>query len=123
MVAHRLADKHYLGDDSSKKTDGQPAAPGKNGLFLATRCHGNFLENVPLALVLAAVAELNGGSRRYLTAALGSLLALRVVHTELGLLRNDAMGIGRPVGYFGTLAVQAGLAGYAAYLVRGYWGF
>ena len=128
VVAHRLADKHYLGDNSAKATDGQQAAaaaaaPGKNGLFLATRCHQNFLENVPLALVLAATAELNGGNRQYLTAALGSLLALRVAHTELGLRRQDAMGVGRPIGYFGTLAVQVGLAGYAAYLVKGYWGF
>jgi len=31
------------------------------------------------------------------------------------------MGKGRPVGFFGTQAVLASIAGYAAYLVKGYW--
>lgn len=122
VTARRIADKQYLGDNSSKEDAQSPAAQA-NGLFLATRCHQNFVENVPLALVLAAAAELNGGNRRYLTAALGSLFALRVAHTEFGLLRKDAMGLGRPAGYFGTLAIQLGLAGYAAFLVKSYWGF
>ncbi|KAK5658094.1 hypothetical protein OQA88_2650 [Cercophora sp. LCS_1] len=29
-------------------------------LYIASRCHENFIENVPFALILAAVAELNG---------------------------------------------------------------
>jgi hypothetical protein len=31
--------------------------------------------------------------------------------------------IGRPLGYIGSMGILAGLAGYSAYLVRGYWGF
>ena len=124
VTSRRLADEHYLGDNSANGEEAESAeARAANPLFLATRCHQNFVENVPLALVLAATAELNGGNRRYLTAALGSLFALRVAHTEFGLLRKDAMGLGRPAGYFGTLAIQLGLAGYAAFLVKSYWGF
>lgn len=37
--------------------------------------------------------------------------------------REDALGVGRPVGYYGTLASMLGLAGYAAFLVKGFWGF
>jgi hypothetical protein len=31
------------------------------------------------------------------------------------------MGVGRIVGFYGTQTVLASLAGYAAYLIRGYW--
>ncbi|KAI1384584.1 membrane-associated, eicosanoid/glutathione metabolism protein [Hypoxylon trugodes] len=114
VVAHRLSDKHYLGDNSSK--DGNP----NNKLYLATRSHQNFLENVPLALTLAAFAELNGGNRRTLTAILSALLTFRILHVELGLI--NGMGIGRPIGYWGSLATIGTLGAYAAYLVKGYWG-
>ncbi|KAI0901449.1 membrane-associated, eicosanoid/glutathione metabolism protein [Annulohypoxylon nitens] len=114
VVKHRLADKQYLGDNSSKDGD------LNNKLYLATRCHQNFIENVPLALVLAAFAELNGGNRKVLTTALSALLAFRIAHVEIGLM--DGLGIGRPIGYWGTSATIATLGGYAAFLVKGYWG-
>ncbi|KAI2470424.1 membrane-associated, eicosanoid/glutathione metabolism protein [Annulohypoxylon bovei var. microspora] len=114
VVHHRLADKQYLGDNSSKDGD------LNNKLYLATRCHQNFIENVPLALVLAAFAELNGGNRKALTAALSALLAFRIVHVEAGLM--NGLGIGRPIGYWGTFVTIATLGGYAAFLVKGYWG-
>ncbi|CAJ2509985.1 Uu.00g058850.m01.CDS01 [Anthostomella pinea] len=120
VVSNRLSDKAYLGDNSSKSSD--PAERNQNKLYLATRSHQNFIENVPLALVLAAVAELNGGNRKALTGVLGTLFVLRVLHAELGMMGNG-MGTGRPIGYFGTLATLGGLAGYAAYLVKAYWGF
>jgi len=81
----------------------------------------NFAENVPLALALAAVVELNGGSRKALTWALSALVVFRLLHAEGGLMLKNYMGPGRPAGYFGTQGVIAGLAGYAAYLVKGYW--
>lgn len=82
----------------------------------------NFAENVPLALALAGIVELNGGSRKVLTAALSVLFVARVLHAELGIMTKGHQGIGRPAGHFGTQGVIAGLAGYAAYLVKGYWG-
>lgn len=130
-MAIRIRDEHWIGEDSSNKVEGSPSGKtavakesGKyNDLQVATRAHANFAENVPLAFILAAAAELNGASRKVLTGALGVLFALRVVHAELGLIRPGSMSAGRPVGYFGTNGVLAGLAGYGAYLVKGYWGF
>lgn len=119
VVSNRLADEHYLGDNSAKEGSGSQKT---NKLFRTSRCHQNFIENVPLAFILAATAELNGGNRSYLTAALTSLFALRVAHSEFGLLQDDGNGLGRPVGYFGTIGVQLSLAGYTAYLVKSYWG-
>ncbi|KAI1502769.1 membrane-associated, eicosanoid/glutathione metabolism protein [Biscogniauxia marginata] len=126
VVNHRLQDQFYLGDNSSSAEEATKAAQQKNRnsnkLFLATRCHQNFVENVPLGLALAAIAELNGGDRRSLAAALGALFAFRILHAEFGIRRKNGMGLGRPVGYWGTIATMGGLAGYAAYLVKGYWG-
>ncbi|OTB08372.1 hypothetical protein M426DRAFT_19044 [Hypoxylon sp. CI-4A] len=114
VVHCRLRDEHYLGDNSSTNAD------LKNELYLASRCHQNFIENVPLGLTLAAFAELNGGDRKIITTALSALLAFRILHVELGLANGS--GIGRPIGYWGTLATISTLGGYAAYLVKSYWG-
>lgn len=90
---------------------------------MATRCHQNFVENVPYALLLAGVVELNGGDRKTLNGALAALLLVRILHVEFGLRGPKNMAVGRPIGYFGTQGFIAGMAGYAAYLVKGYWGF
>jgi uncharacterized membrane protein YecN with MAPEG domain len=118
VVKFRLQDEHFLGDNSSKESNGQQS----NLLFRANRSHQNFVENVPFAFLLASIVELNGGNRRYLTGALSALFVLRVMHVELGLARPAGMGSGRPIGYFGTMGIIGGLAGYAAFLVKGYWG-
>jgi hypothetical protein len=34
---------------------------------------------------------------------------------------QDSMGIGRPVGFYGTQAVLGALAGYTAYLIKDFW--
>ena len=60
-------------------------------------------------------------TRTYINSALGTLFALRVGHCEFGLFAQDAMGPGRIIGYYGTQAVLASLAGYTAYLIKGYW--
>ncbi|EFQ32813.1 hypothetical protein CGRA01v4_07738 [Colletotrichum graminicola] len=122
VVGERLKDKHYLGENSSKaSTDSKTR--NANKLYLASRSHANFVENVPLAFVLATAVELNGGDRRTLGWLLGSLLVLRVLHAELGIMRPEGMGRGRPVGYFGSIGVIGTLAAYGAYLVKGYWGY
>jgi hypothetical protein len=36
-------------------------------------------------------------------------------------MAQDSKGAGRIVGYYGTQAVLASLAGYTAYLIKGYW--
>ena len=91
-------------------------------LSIAARAHGNFAENVPATLLLAAVVELNGGDRRVLNWALAGLMAFRIAHVELGLRgKEDGVGPGRIVGHLGTQSIMVGLAGYAAWLIRGYW--
>jgi hypothetical protein len=37
------------------------------------------------------------------------------------MMRHDGLGAGRIVGYYGTQTILAALAGYTAYLVKGYW--
>ena len=122
VVMHRVNSKKYMGEtlssDPSSISNEDPDA-----LYLASRAHANFLENVPLAFIIAAVAELNGGNRKALNVAMGVLLALRVAHVEMGLKGKDTVGPGRPLGYFGTQAFLGGLAAYGAWLVKGYWGF
>ncbi|KAF2827434.1 hypothetical protein CC86DRAFT_290924 [Ophiobolus disseminans] len=115
VTMQRLSTETYMGDKADE-TKGS-----KDLLYVATRAHSNFTENVPLVLVVALLAELNGANRTFINSALGALFALRVSHTEFGLFAQDAIGAGRPVGFFGTQAVLASLAGYAAYLIKGYW--
>lgn len=74
------------------------------------RAQTNFAENVPLAMILAVLVERGGGSRKVLTWVLGALCGLRVVHVEVGLMNDGYMGKGRPIGFLGTVAVNAGLA-------------
>lgn len=47
-------------------------------------------------------------------------MAFRIAHVEFGMMVKDCMGPGRPIGYFGTQGVIAGLAGYLGYLVKDY---
>jgi uncharacterized protein len=91
-------------------------------LNVATRCHGNYTENVPFALLLGAIVEMNGGNRRVLTGGLAALLVGRLLHAELGLRSENAMGQGRLVGHVTTLSFILSMGGYAAWLVKGYWG-
>lgn len=74
-------------------------ASKRDGLQAATRAHANFAENVPLAFVVANLAELNGASSGGLKGALGALWALRVLHADFGMIRP---AVGRPIGYAGT---------------------
>lgn len=76
-----------------------------------------------MALLLGAIVEMNGGNRRALTGGFAALLVARLLHVELGLRGENAMGLGRVVGHMTTLGFITGMGGYAAWLVRGYWGF
>lgn len=114
-----MQNEKWIGEQSGQTEEGQSV----DSLQLAARCHCNFIENVPLALLLAAVVELNGGDRKVLNTALGALLFVRILHVEFGLKVPGNNGFGRAVGFFGTQSYLAGMAGYATYLVKGYWGF
>lgn len=66
-------------------------------------------------------AESNWCTRFYINYALGALFAFRIIHAEFGMYVKGGAGIGRPIGFLGTQTVVAGLAGYAAYLIKDYW--
>ncbi|KAK4228673.1 hypothetical protein QBC38DRAFT_535640 [Podospora fimiseda] len=130
VVLQRLATRTVLGTDApaihmAKPGSEAPTPPATSNeaLLIASRCQANFVEHVPLALFIAGVAELNGAPKKVITLSLSGLLAARILHVEMGLRRPGAAGIGRTVGYYGTLGVMTFLAGYAGYLVKGYWGY
>lgn len=122
VAYQRVKNKTYIGDNLPEDTTAAGSSTA-NSLELETRSHGNFVENVPFAFVVAAIAELNGANRKVLNYALASLLVLRIAHVELGIKVPGNMGIGRPVGFWGTQTFVAGCAAYGAYLVKGYWGY
>ncbi|KAH8778256.1 membrane-associated, eicosanoid/glutathione metabolism protein [Hyaloscypha sp. PMI_1271] len=128
IVAQRLKTEVFIGHTSNftAKDAANPAyKPKPDPLHVAIRCHSNFLDTVPLAFIFLTTAELNGGNRKALNYVMASLLALRIAQAEGGLRLQGKFGnngIGRPVGYFGSMGVLGGLAGYAAFLAKGYWG-
>ena len=111
-----MGDRFESGDAATSNDNPDP-------LYLDTRAHANFLENVPLGLTLAAIAEVNGANRKALNYALAAFLVLRIIHVEIGMKGKDTVGFGRPVGFFGSQGFLAGMAAYSAYLVKGYWGY
>ncbi|KAG0634730.1 hypothetical protein HOY80DRAFT_506543 [Tuber brumale] len=121
---HGAMYKTELGKTEFGKTEMSRDADLQNfdSPFLAGRCLGNYLETVPMAMILAALAELNGGSRRLVNYALGVLFMGKVAQIEFGLMRKGTRGRGRVVGFFASQGFMAGMAGYCAYLVRDYWG-
>lgn len=92
-------------------------------LYIAARAQANFAENVPLGLLLAAVAEINGADRKYLNYALAAFFAFRVMHVEVGLMMKNAIGPGRLVGYYGTQIWLATVGFWSSWLAKGYWGY
>lgn len=68
------------------------------------RRHGNFTENVPLALLLMLAIELGGASAALLHGLGIGLVAARIAH-PLGLHHDNIRHPLRAVGAFGTLLV------------------
>ncbi|MCJ1442598.1 MAG: hypothetical protein MMC23_003094 [Stictis urceolatum] len=121
VCLQRVEHNVMIGD---KSNPGPRSSAEPDPLELASRAHGNFLENVPLAFIFAAVAELNGANKKNLNYIMATLLVLRIAHVELGLrAKENAAGAGRIVGYYGTQGALLGLAGWAGWLVKGYWGY
>lgn len=75
----------------------------------AVRVHANFVEYVPLALLLLLLAELNDVPGPGLHAAGVALLASRALHAW-GLSRHSARSFGRFWGTLGTWLVLLALA-------------
>lgn len=81
-------------------------AGGNKELTVAIRRHANFVEHVPLALILLALIELNGTSATLLH-LLGSVLLLARVLHPFGLNYDQMRTPLRGLGSAGTLLVIA----------------
>ncbi len=82
---------------------------GIEELERAIRVQGNFVEYVPLALVLLLMAELNDGSARMVHAYGAALVIGRVLHA-IGLMPTIRPNAGRAIGTLLTMLVLLGLA-------------
>lgn len=80
-------------------------------LKVAVRMHGNFIEYVPLALVLFAVMEVQHAQPALLHGLGIALVIARACHA-LGLLRSVGVSLLRTVGVLTTFAVLLLSAGF-----------
>ena len=102
VVGHRRALKIGIGDGGDKR------------LARKVRVHANFIEYVPVALLMLALLELSGLGAMWLWALGGTLLLSRVLHAA-GLSRNAGYSFGR---FWGTVLTWGVLVAMA---VAGLW--
>jgi uncharacterized membrane protein YecN with MAPEG domain len=79
---------------------------GNVGMIEANRRHMNWLEYVPIALILMAIIEINGGSSNWLHVLGGTLTAARIIH-PFGITMAKMMHPARFVGATLTMLVTA----------------
>ena len=75
---------------------------GDKELLNRIRGHGNFVEQVPIALVLLLLNDLNGLSDTAMYSLGGVLLVSRIVHYLMIIIRSPPMVL-RPLSMIGTL--------------------
>ena len=99
--AYRLSSKVLIGDG------------GDPELIRRMRGQANFVETVPLAVIMLVLMELSGASATWLHALCASLLVGRILHyiglTEIG------PAVGRSIGMFATIATYLGASGWLLY--------
>ena len=74
---------------------------GNTELLLAMRRHSNFVEHVPLPLILIAMLEMSDVSPVYIHGLGAALVICRIAHAN-GLQADTMRGVGRLVGAAGT---------------------
>jgi uncharacterized membrane protein YecN with MAPEG domain len=79
------------------------------------RRHQNFLEYVPMILILMGGIELSGGSTTWLHAFGIILIVSRAAHA-IGLKHDNMAHPGRLIGMIGTVGVTVVAAGYGIWL-------
>jgi uncharacterized protein len=79
---------------------------GDRNLLLAMRRHANFVEYVPLALIMIALLEMNGVPARAIH-ALGAVLVIARLAHAYGIRAEVMTTPGRMVGAVGTMLVSA----------------
>lgn len=80
------------------------------------RAHQNFLEYVPMIVILMGVIELNGGSSTYLHSVGVLLIVTRIAHA-VGLKHDDMGTKGRFIGAGGTALIMFASAIYSVWIV------
>jgi uncharacterized protein len=78
-------------------------------LIKAIRIHGNFSEYMPLALILLAIYEINGGSEFGLHIFGSTLVVGRLAHA-IGLTKTMGTSLPRQLGILSTFVVLLALA-------------
>lgn len=96
----RLRWKHRVGIGSGNAED----------LQAAVRVHGNFIEYVPLALILMAAVESSGVANGLLHGIGIALVAVRISHA-IGLTKTVGVSLPRSIGVLGTFAILLLMAG------------
>ncbi len=89
---------------------------GNADLAKVIRAHANFAEQVPLALLLFALAEMAGAPRVALL-VLGALLVVARVLSAWGLSTSAGLSFGRQSGAGMTLLYMVGTAGLILYSI------
>lgn len=82
------------------------------------RVHQNFLEYVPIVLILMGIVELNGGSATFLYIAGALLVIARIAHA-IGLKHDNMAHKGRFIGAAGTALLTLVIAGYTLWIAGG----
>lgn len=89
--------------------------PPNMELVERVRVHQNFLEYVPMFLIVMGGIEASGGSSTFLFVAGGLLIVARIAHA-IGLKHDNMAHIGRLIGAGGTALVTLVTAGYGVWL-------
>lgn len=98
VVLHRRAQQIGLGDGGDKY------------LLRKMRAHGNFVEYVPMALLMLALLEIGGLGDTWLWALGGAMLVARGLHA-FGLSQRSGVSFGRFWGTVLTWLVLVAMAG------------
>jgi uncharacterized membrane protein YecN with MAPEG domain len=83
---------------------------GNSELIGAIRRHANFVEYVPLIVVMMAMIEINGAHKWWLHALGGALVVARIIH-PLGISTEQMSSPLRMIGSMMTAAITVACAG------------
>ncbi len=92
--------------------------PANMELAENVRRHQNFLEYVPMLLIVMGAIELNGGSSTFLYVVGALLIVVRIAHAA-GLKHDNMAHPGRLVGAAGTALLTLVTAGYGLWIAVG----
>ena len=92
--------------------------PANMELAQKVRVHQNFLEYVPIFLILFAAIEVNGGSSMFLYVVGDLMIIARIAHA-IGLKHDNMAHKGRLIGAGGTALLTLVAAGYGLWLAAG----